>query len=93
MELDDHILSMINMTGIETDMVRDLENIRYTELKHDGTVPMFLHQSRCRISPYYLNIISHKVSYFRESLVYKETHECTRQWWGFESGMFEEKLC
>ena len=29
MELDDHILSMINMTGIETDMVRDLENIRF----------------------------------------------------------------
>ena len=49
-------------------------------LKRDGTVPMFLHQSRCRISPYYLNIISHKVSYILESLVYKETHECTRQW-------------
>ena len=29
MELDDHILSMINMTGIETDMVRELENIRF----------------------------------------------------------------
>ena len=29
MELDDHILSMINMTGIETDMVRDVENIRF----------------------------------------------------------------
>ena len=29
MELDDHILSMINMTGIETDMARDLENIRF----------------------------------------------------------------
>ena len=29
MELDDHILSMINMTAIETDMVRDLENIRF----------------------------------------------------------------
>ena len=29
MELDDHILSMINMTGIETDMVGDLENIRF----------------------------------------------------------------
>ena len=29
MELDDHILSMINMTGIEKDMVRDLENIRF----------------------------------------------------------------
>ena len=29
MEIDDHILSMINMTGIETDMVRDLENIRF----------------------------------------------------------------
>ena len=29
MELDDHILSMINMTGIETDMVRDLEHIRF----------------------------------------------------------------
>ena len=43
---------------------------------------MFLHQSRCRISPYYLNIISHKVSYILESLVYKETHECTRQWQG-----------
>ena len=28
MELDDLILSMINMTGIETDMVRDVENIR-----------------------------------------------------------------
>ena len=54
----------------------------HLSLKHDGTVPMFLHQSRCRISPYYLNIISHKVSYILESLVYKETHECTRQWWG-----------
>ena len=29
MELYDHILSMINMTDIETDMVRDLENIRF----------------------------------------------------------------
>ena len=29
MELDDLILSMINMTGIETDMVRDVENIRF----------------------------------------------------------------
>ena len=36
MELDDHILSMINMTGIETDMVRDLENIRYTEITDGG---------------------------------------------------------
>ena len=41
MELDDHIISMINMTGIETDMVRDLENIRfestvYTEITDGG---------------------------------------------------------
>ena len=36
MELDDHILSMINMTGIETDMVRDLENIRYAEITDGG---------------------------------------------------------
>ena len=38
MELDDHILSMINMTDIETDMVRDLENIRFesTVYRNDG---------------------------------------------------------
>ena len=29
MELDDHILSMINMTSIETDMVRDVDNSRF----------------------------------------------------------------
>ena len=40
MELDDHILSMINMTGIETDMVRDLEkfalNQPYTDITDGG---------------------------------------------------------
>ena len=29
MELDDHILSMIDMTGIEANMVRDVENSRF----------------------------------------------------------------
>ena len=43
MELDDHIPSMINMTGIETDMVSSIEILRifalnqpYTEITDGG---------------------------------------------------------